>query len=157
VAVLPHDASVIVATFSPDGKWIITRTERKVISVWEAGTARRVSAIDASPRELLGFAVSPNGNCLVTVSVDEPKADVWETATGARVAELTGHKAALRSPAFSADGRRIVIADLDGQVDLYSFGLGGGSEDLVAAARTRVSRRLSDQERQRYLPAAYPP
>jgi WD40 repeat protein len=146
MAVLPHDAAVIMAAFSPGGQWIVTRTADRVVHVWDASSRKKVSEIDVRPKELASFALSPDGNFLVT-ALQEHSAEVFETRTGARVAELTGHTAPVRSPGFSPDGLRIVTAGLDGQVNLYTFNLGGTMKQLLAFARERVPRQLTAQER----------
>jgi WD40 repeat protein len=157
IAVLQHDAGVFVATFSPNGKWMATGDDQQVIRIWETGSWTKLAEIDIKPKLLLGFNFSPNGKCLVTVSRDEHSTDVWETTTGTRIAELTGHTGPIRFPRFSPDGQRIVTADLEGRVNVYVFKHGGGHEELLALARTRVSRELSKAERDNFLPSAPPP
>jgi len=155
MAVLPHEVEVIWATFSGDGRWIVTGDMDKVIRVWDAASRMQVSKIDVRPKELLSIAFSADGNFLVTVSFEEHTAEVFETRTGARVAELTGHTGPVRSPSFSPDGRRIVTAGLDGEVNLYAFNLGGTTTQLLALARERVPRQLTAQERAHHLPASF--
>jgi WD40 repeat protein len=156
LAVLPHDAEVIMAMFSPGGRWIVTGTTDRVVRVWGAASRKKVSEIDIRPKELAGFALSPDGNFLVT-ALEEGIAEVFETRTGARVAELTGHTGPVRSPGFSPspDGLRIVTAGLDGEVNLYAFNLGGTTTHLIALARKRVPRQLTAQERAHHLPASF--
>jgi WD40 repeat protein len=154
VAVLPHEAEVIMAMFSPRGQWIVTGTEDRVVRVWDAASRKKVSEIDVRPKELASFALSPDGNFLAIAS-DEQTAEVFETRTGARVAELTGHTGPVRSPKFSSDGRHIVTVGLDGEVNLYAFTLGGTTTQLLALARERVPRQLTAQERGHYLPTAF--
>ena len=155
MAVLPHDAKVIRAMFSPGGRWIVTRTaDDRVIRVWDAASRKQVSEIDVGPKELASFALSPDGNFLVT-ALEEHTAEVFETRTGARVAELTGHTGPVRTPSFSPDGQRIVTAGLDGEVNLYAFKLGGTTTQLLTLARERVSRQLTAQERAHHLPASF--
>ena len=153
VAVLPHEAEVIMAMFSPGGQWIVTGTADRVVRAWDAASRKKVSEIDVGPKELASFALSPDGSFLVT-ALEEHTAEVFETRTGARVAELTGHTGPVRSPAFSSDGQHIVTAGLDGEVNLYAFTLDGTTTHLLALARERVSRPLTAQERAHYLPAA---
>jgi WD40 repeat protein len=140
--------------FSPEGRWIVTGTADRVIRVWDAASRKKVSEIDIRPKELAGFAVSPDGNFLVAAS-EEHTADVFETTTGAKLAALTGNTGPVRSPQFSPDGLRIVTADLDGQVNLYAFNLGGTTSQLLAFAHQRVPRQLTAQERADHLPPPF--
>ena len=84
---------------------------------------------------------------------DDHTGEVFETRTGARVAELTGHTGPVSWPGFSPDGRRIVTAGLDGQVNLYAFDIGGAMPQLLVLARERVARQLTAEERAHHLPA----
>ncbi|HWR92981.1 MAG TPA: hypothetical protein VN300_11155, partial [Desulfobacterales bacterium] len=153
-AVLPHEAVVITAAFSPGGRWVVTRTAGdKVIHVWETGSWKRVAAIDVRPGALAGFASSPDGEFILTMA-GMPEAAVFETGSGARVAELTGHADQVLAAGFSPDGRRIVTAGLDGRVHLYDFSSGGTTAELIALARKRVPRQLTAEERERHLPPA---
>jgi len=155
MAVLPHDAEVIGATFTPGGQWIVTRTAGdKVIRVWDAASQKKIAEVDVRPKELATFTLSPDGSFLVTTS-DEYTAEVFETRTGARVAELTGHTGPVSLPGLSPDGRRIVTAGLDGPVNLYVFDIGGGTPQLHVLARERVARQLTAEERAHHLPASY--
>jgi WD40 repeat protein len=155
MAVLPHDAEVIWATFSPGGQWIVTRTAKeKVIRLWDAASQKKIAEIDVRPKEMTSFTLSPDGSFLVTTS-DEYTAEVFETRTGAKVAELTGHTGPVSLPGFSPDGQRIVTAGLDGQVHLYAFDIGGATPQLLVLARERVPRQLTAEERAHHLPAPF--
>jgi WD40 repeat protein len=140
--------------FSPAGRWVVTGTADRVIRVWDAASRKKVSEIDIRPKELASFALSPDANFLVAAS-EEHAADVFEIRTGARLAELTGHTGPVRSPQFGPDGLRIVTADLDGQVNLYAFNLGGTTSQLIALAHERVPRQLTAQERADHLPPPF--
>jgi WD40 repeat protein len=151
-AVLPHDAEVTAAAFSPGSRWVLTRTAGdEVIRVWETGSWKQLSEIDIRPRELTSFASSPDGDFIVTTA-DAGNAVVFETRSGARVAELTGHAGPVIAARFGPDGRRIVTAGFDGRAHLYDFSTGGTTAELIALARKRVPRQLSAEERGRHLP-----
>jgi WD40 repeat protein len=151
MAVLAHNTEVIFATYSPDGRSIITGTSDHVVHVWDAATRVKISEIDVQPEELSEFALSPDGNFLI-VGMEGHATEVFETRTGAMVAELTGHTGPVRSPTFSEpEGRSIVTAGLDGEVNVYAFDLGGTTTQLIALAHKRVLRQLTAQEREHYL------
>jgi WD40 repeat protein len=155
MAVLPHDAVVLGAEFSPGGQWIVTVTAGDgVVRVWDAASREKVSEIDVRPKRLGRWALSRDGKFLVT-ALAEDTAEVFETSTGARVAELIGHTGRVLSPSFSPDGQSIVTAGLDGKVNLYAFKLGGTTTQLLELAHKRVPRPLSPQERAQHLPASF--
>ena len=57
-------------------------------------------------------AFSPNGRCVLTVSLDNT-ARVWDTAAGQPVAPPMRHEGTVRHAEFSPDGRRVLTASLD--------------------------------------------
>jgi tetratricopeptide (TPR) repeat protein len=60
---------------------------------------------------------------------------------------LSGHTAWVRGVAFSPDGTRLATASADRTVRVYALNI----EDLMALARTRITRSLTSQECQKYL------
>jgi WD40 repeat protein len=60
---------------------------------------------------------------------------------------LPGHTAEVSAISFSPDGKYLASSSLDGTVRVYFTQL----EDLIAYAKTRVTRTLTTEECQRYL------
>lgn len=89
---------------------------------------------------------SPDGEYIVTAGKDKT-ARVWEALTGNEVAILRGHEGEITNAQFSPDGKYIVTASDDGTVRVYL----AHSEDLIALAKTRVTRDLTCEERVQYL------
>jgi dipeptidyl aminopeptidase/acylaminoacyl peptidase len=89
---------------------------------------------------------SPDGEYIVTGSEDTT-ARVWEALTGNEVAILCGHEGEITNAQFSPDGKYIVTASDDGMARVYL----AHSEDLIALAKTRVTRDLTYEERVQYL------
>jgi WD40 repeat protein len=100
-----HDLSTAgftAARFSPDGRWLMTRTcsgSRQ----WEVGTWREVRRFDRG-----GFVFSPDSRLLAINDVFSV-VRLLETTTGREVARLTGPEPTSYAPAcFSPDGTRLV-------------------------------------------------
>ena len=91
-------------------------------------------------------AFSPDGTRIVTASVDNT-ARIWDATSGRELATLRGHTFLVNSAAFSPDGTRIVTASWDTTARVYLVHI----EDLIALARSRLSRELTCQEREKYL------
>jgi WD40 repeat protein len=102
--------------------------------------------------EVISVAFSPDGTRLATASFDKT-AKVWDATSGQVLRTLAGHTAAVRSVVFSPDGTRLATASADKTVRLYAMNI----EDLLALARTRVTRSLKAEECQKYLHAPCPP
>ncbi len=92
----------------------------------------------------MGRDYSPYGIHLATGSADNT-AKVWNVTTGEALLTLTGHTDAVYSVAFSADGTRLTTAG--GTVRVYALRI----EDLVALARSRLTRTFTTKECQQYL------
>ena len=73
-------------------------------------------------------------------------AKVWYAESGQESLTLSAH-VALESNAFSPDGKRLAAGAQDGTVHIFVLPI----EDLVALARSRVTRSLTTEECQQYL------
>jgi hypothetical protein len=68
-------------------------------------------------------------------------------STGAEVATLRGQSGLLHGLAYSPDGTRIATVAADGTLRTFVL----TTDELVALARSRVTRSLTTKECQKYL------
>jgi WD40 repeat protein len=94
-------------------------------------------------------AFSPDGKRLATASFDKT-VKVWDATTGQELLTLRGHSDLVNSVVFSPDGKRLASASPDGTVQIYAIDI----HDLLALARSRVTRSLAPDECKRYLLSA---
>jgi WD40 repeat protein len=81
---------------------------------------------------------------LVTASSDHT-ARLWDVTGERPVATiLAGHSREVTHAAFSPDGQRLVTASADGTARLYDIPT---NQELLALARSRLTRCLSDAQR----------
>lgn len=124
---LPHPLGVLDAQFSPDGSRVITGCDDNLARVWDISDPRH-------PRELLlleghtaainAVGFSPDGRRAVTASQDGV-AKVWDVSQRGQIAadgpekrrevlSLARHAAGITACEFSATGRSLLTASLDG-------------------------------------------
>lgn len=111
--VLRTDHPISSAAISPDGKRVVAGFEdADHAQVWDATNASPLVTLTGHTKSLNSVAFSPNGNRIVTTSLDNT-ARVWDAASGSQLMVLQGHAKGVFSGAFSPDGKRIVTASFD--------------------------------------------
>jgi WD40 repeat protein len=147
---LRHEGMVVGVAFSPDGTHLATASG-DIARVWNLATASNTARVwdlaDGAVQHTLrhegmvvGVAFSPDGTRLATTSSDTAR--VWNLADGAELRALR-HEKKVVGVAFSPDGTYLATASSNtARVwDLRPDAI------LLAAARTRVNRRLTADER----------
>ena len=149
-----HLTRVSRTVFSPDGQRLLTGDWNAKMILWDLRGAPPVgtflpSEIDAyrDRRPIINViqaAFSPNGQSLVTVRGDG-RTQLWDlggSPPGSLV--LPGYFGRVTGAAFSPDERRLVTTSDDGTARLYEIPMG---QELLALARSRLTRCLSDAQR----------
>jgi eukaryotic-like serine/threonine-protein kinase len=121
-----HDAAVLSAVFSPDGKSILVGcgaadNAGSEAYLWDlaAHTARRFP----HPSQVHTVAFDPSGESFLTVCPTE--AQVWETATGKRRGMALRHeKNAIAVGQFSPDGKSVLTGGTDHAARLWDANTG---------------------------------
>ena len=135
--------------FSPDGRLLATTGNDGLIHLWNVSSGQQL-ATRSHDGSSFGVGFSPDGRRLASTSVDRT-VKLWTVSGDSLAADepltLTGHTGAVYRVAWSPDGRWLATASRDGTSRIYSVEL----ENLVALARTRVTRRLTSEECQQYL------
>ncbi len=113
-----HTGEILSASFSPDGKKILTVSADGTAKLWDAGTGivlkNYKSGGDASSVNVTAATFSPDGH-YVSINYEDHELSIWETITGKRVWDWSGTASDDWIPVrtvdkhFSADGKRIAM------------------------------------------------
>jgi len=129
-------ARITSASFSPDGRLVVTTDTDHNSRVWIAETGERLWLLGQA-NAVNGAAFSSDGRWLATAA---GTAGVWEMSDGHALYRLRPLPTLLTSVAFSHNGWRIVTGGEDGSVATYDCQLCGHVGQLVALAHTRLAR-----------------
>jgi WD40 repeat protein len=110
-----HEAPISIASFSRDGKKIVTGALDGTSRVYSAETGKELSVGHTGVKRqpmVIAAAFSPDGQKVLTAWSDKT-AVVWRAEDGEVLFELAGHQDEIVSGGFTPDGLRIVTAAKD--------------------------------------------
>jgi basic membrane protein A len=140
-----HADSVLAAAFHPNGKSVATASRDGTAKIWNTTSGEDLFTLRGHTSQVISIAYSPDGTRIATASRDGT-AKLWDASTGEEVLTFLGDGSGLSDIAFSPDGTRLATGG-DNGVRVYLLQI----EDLIALARTRVTRSLTSEECQKYL------
>jgi WD40 repeat protein len=140
-----HGAQVYDATFSPDGKRIVTASADNTARIWNAATGETMAVLSGHSDSVLRAAFSSQGDRIVTASIDET-VRVWDAEARTTIAVLKGHSGPVRSAVFSPDGERILTASDDTTARIWR--IFPTVQTLVDRSKMAVPRCLTPEQRE---------
>ena len=114
-----HDGPVRAASFSPDGRTVVTASVDKTARLWDAASGKELQRLTHEER-VFAASFSPDGRTVVTASTDKT-ARLWDAASGKELQRLT-HEGEVYAASFSPDGRTVVTASGDKTARLWDVG-----------------------------------
>lgn len=145
---LDHPNTVYGLAFSRDGKRLATASNTPLIKLWDATSGEELLSFTGHIDAIVSIAFSPDGARLATASRDGT-AKLWDAASGKELLTIQGSGVGLCCVAFSPDGKLLFTGGDDG-VRVYTLQV----EDLVALAKSRLTRSWTEDDCQRYLHTA---
>ena len=140
-----HADYVTAIGFSPDGTRISTSSSDGTAKAWNVSTGEEVFTLSSHTDAVTSIAYSPDGKRIATASNDGT-AKLWDASTGEELLTFFGDGSGLDDVLFSHDGKLLATGG-DGGVRVYLLQI----DDLIALAKTRVTRSLSTEECQKHL------
>lgn len=137
---------ITACAYSLDGKTLMAGDSKGLIHIY-SGDGQFIKQISAHNDIITSINWAPSGNGFASTSVDG-SASLWNAA-GTFVTALEGHSTWITWAAFSPAGDRLVTSSWDGTVHLWNNF--GDVNQMVALARSKTARSLTDSECQQYL------
>ena len=114
----PHGV-VASASFSPDGKWLVTGSWDNTAKIWNTQTGHAEKKLEQKHQGYVNTVrYSPNGKYILTSS-DDGTAKVWNTTNGNVILTLDQRGTHVTSAVFSPDGSQIVTTSDDKTLVLW--------------------------------------
>jgi WD40 repeat protein len=138
--------AVYAVRYSPDGQLIAAGVQEGDVLVYDTSSRELVRRLTGHTGLVPNLAFTADGKYLTSSSHDNT-VKVWDMDTGEELATLDPQTGSLGGHAVSPDGTRVATTSSDGTIRTYVL----STDELVALARSRVTRSLTTAECQKYL------
>lgn len=148
LALSGHTGRLNYASFSPDGKRVVTASHDHSARIWDAATGMELQRLTGHTAPVSSAEFSPDGRRVITSSVDGT-ARLWDASSGR---ELHVFRAPggdhVNTATFSPDGRWVLTSSDDKRAYLWDADSGAllrtftGHSDHVASAEFSPDGRL---------------
>ncbi|MFO7622987.1 MAG: hypothetical protein R6V73_01450, partial [Anaerolineales bacterium] len=131
---------------SPDGGLLALGLQDGDVDVWDTLQAEKVLQLSGHAGLVFRLAFSQDGDRLASAGFDG-FAKVWDVNNRQELFTLYGNTSNVFGVAFSPDGAYLATAGADGTVRTFALRM----DDLIALAKDRLTRGLTDDECRQYL------
>ena len=133
--------AILDAAYSPDGRHLALAGDRGTTRILDAVTGKELLTLRGHSSSVFVVTFSPDGKLVATASPDGTTR-LWDANTGVNLLTLPIDGVI----SFSPDGKHLAVG---GESGVYVFVI--PLDDLVALAKSRVTRSLTTEECQQYL------
>ncbi|RXW24196.1 hypothetical protein EST38_g1638 [Candolleomyces aberdarensis] len=121
-AVDEHEEAINCATFSCDGRFIVSGSNDMTVRVWDSETGDLISGPMEEHDNFVGtVAFSRDGRYIASGS-DDCTIRIWDTESGDLIAgPLKGHENVVKAVAFSNDGAYLASASVDKFIRIWDM------------------------------------
>lgn len=119
VRLIGHSGPLNSASFSRDGKHVVTGGHDRTARIWDAMSGRPLATMEAPGSVVWSASFSPDGKHIVT-ACRQNAIQVWSSASGELVDTFDGHRSPCWAADYSPDGRYLATSTDDGSVWLWN-------------------------------------
>ncbi len=112
-----HFLMINSATFSPDGKYIVTSSVDQSAKIWDTNSDMILHNLGGQYMSLYSATISSNEKYIVSVSVYTAK--IWESSSGKMINCLGGDTNLISTAEFSPDGNYLITGSLSGKTRIW--------------------------------------
>jgi WD40 repeat protein len=119
-----HEQAIRCASFSPDGKLVVTAGDDGTVRVWNVRTGEQTASLKGHSAPVRRALFQPDGRRVLSAG-DDGTIRFWHLAPPRPYARtLEGHTGAVGSVAFSPDGRQVLTASEDSTARTWDLATG---------------------------------
>ncbi|HEY7329549.1 MAG TPA: protein kinase [Gemmataceae bacterium] len=145
-----HKGSVFRASYSNDGRQIVTASADATARVWDAATGNTIAMLRGHTGSVATALFSPDGRRVLTASADAT-ARIWNAETGQAILMLGGradhHQKEILDAVFSPDGRTVATASADHTARLWDAAKGESIGKIIHHRRPVIRVAFSPDGR----------
>ncbi|MGH9315453.1 MAG: protein kinase domain-containing protein [Vicinamibacterales bacterium] len=131
-----HEAPVVGAAFSPDGRRAASASEDRTVRIWDLTAGREVARLAGHRDTVRSVRFSPDGRWLASFSFDGT-IRIWDSRTARLAGTLEGQPGPLYAMDFSPDGQTLASASAEA-VMLWDVPTGRLHRTLGGTQHTRL-------------------